>query len=105
VDIDQVSSRTRQPSIAGVSPELQKDISEFKPTLVPNGQPMTLQLVGQVFHADSEGWDFINSCYGARSGEKTDSRAASTASLAQAVVIEFLGMYSRVQRLHISVRE
>ena len=42
-----------------VSPELQKDISEFKPTLVPNGQPMTLQLVGQVFHSDSEGWDFI----------------------------------------------
>jgi serine/threonine protein kinase len=42
-----------------VSPEIQREIFQFKPILVPNGQPMTLSLIGKIFDADRGGWDFI----------------------------------------------
>lgn len=42
-----------------VSPEVRREILHFKPILVPNGQPLTLGLVGEIFDADRGGWDFI----------------------------------------------
>jgi len=45
--------------VSRVSPELQKEITHFKPKVAPNGQPVTLSFIGEMFGADKGGWDFI----------------------------------------------
>ena len=41
------------------SPKLQQQIASLEPTLAPNGQPMTLSMIREVFDADRAGWDFV----------------------------------------------